>query len=61
MRFSGRTVVVTGAASGIGDLPQLSATVIGATQLPVLSDLPQLGSDILKGQVKGRVVVDVNG
>ena len=26
-----------------------------------LSDLPQLGSDILKGKVKGRVVVDVNG
>ena len=25
-----------------------------------LSDLPQLGADILKGQVKGRVVVDVN-
>jgi len=26
----------------------------------VLSDLPQLGRDILKGQVRGRVVVDVN-
>ena len=26
-----------------------------------LGDLPQLGADILKGQVKGRVVVDVNG
>lgn len=26
-----------------------------------LSDLPQLGADILKGQVQGRVVVDVNG
>lgn len=25
-----------------------------------LEDLPKLGSDILKGQVKGRVVVDVN-
>lgn len=25
-----------------------------------LSDLPSLGSDILKGQVRGRVVVDVN-
>ena len=25
-----------------------------------LSDLPALGSDILKGQIKGRVVVDVN-
>jgi acrylyl-CoA reductase (NADPH) len=25
-----------------------------------LSDLPQLGADILNGQVKGRVVVDVN-
>lgn len=27
----------------------------------VLSDLPDLGRAILKGQVKGRVVVDVNG
>lgn len=26
----------------------------------VLSDLPGLGADILKGQVRGRVVVDVN-
>ncbi|PSL17265.1 acryloyl-CoA reductase [Shimia abyssi] len=26
-----------------------------------LEDLPQLGADILKGQVQGRVVVDVNG
>jgi len=25
-----------------------------------LADLPGLGGDILKGQVKGRVVVDVN-
>ena len=25
-----------------------------------VADLPQLGRDILKGQVKGRVVVDVN-
>ncbi|MEM9576278.1 MAG: acryloyl-CoA reductase [Pseudomonadota bacterium] len=40
------------------DLPmdKLDAMVRPAT----LSDLPQLGSDILKGQVKGRVVVDVN-
>ncbi|MBE1282162.1 MAG: acryloyl-CoA reductase [Rhodobacteraceae bacterium] len=40
------------------DLPmdKLEAMVHPAT----LSDLPQLGSDILKGQVKGRVVVDVN-
>ena len=29
-------------------------------QLATLSDLPALGKDILKGQVKGRVVVDVN-
>ncbi len=29
-------------------------------QPAVLADLPQLGADILKGQVKGRVVVDVN-
>lgn len=29
-------------------------------QPATLADLPQLGADILKGQVKGRVVVDVN-
>jgi len=28
--------------------------------LATLEDLPKLGSDILKGQIKGRVVVDVN-
>ncbi len=41
------------------DLPmdKLEAMV----QPAVLSDLPGLGRDILKGQVKGRVVVDVNG
>ncbi|MEE4188048.1 MAG: acryloyl-CoA reductase [Roseobacter sp.] len=40
------------------DLPmdKLEAMVRPAT----LSDLPGLGADILKGQVKGRVVVDVN-
>jgi len=40
------------------DLPmdKLEEMVLPAT----LSDLPQLGKDILKGQVKGRVVVDVN-
>ena len=40
------------------DLPmdKLEAMVQSAT----LSDLPKLGADILKGQVKGRVVVDVN-
>lgn len=40
------------------DLPmdKLEAMIQPAT----LSDLPQLGSDILQGQVKGRVVVDVN-
>ncbi|WP_170760544.1 acryloyl-CoA reductase [Ruegeria lacuscaerulensis] len=40
------------------DLPmqKLEAMVHPAT----LSDLPQLGADILNGQVKGRVVVDVN-
>lgn len=39
------------------DLPmdKLEAMVTPAT----LSDLPGLGADILKGQVKGRVVVDV--
>jgi len=40
------------------DLPmdKLEAMVVPAT----LGDLPQLGRDILKGQVRGRVVVDVN-
>jgi acrylyl-CoA reductase (NADPH) len=40
------------------DLPmeKLEAMV----QPAVLSDLPRLGAEILKGQVKGRVVVDVN-
>ena len=40
------------------DLPmdKLDAMIQPAT----LSDLPSLGRDILKGQVKGRVVVDVN-
>jgi acrylyl-CoA reductase (NADPH) len=39
------------------DLPmdKLEAMVVPAT----LEDLPQLGADILKGQVRGRVVVDV--
>ncbi|PJI91734.1 acrylyl-CoA reductase (NADPH) [Yoonia maricola] len=41
------------------DLPmdKLEAMIQPAT----LNDLPQLGRDILQGQVKGRVVVDVNG
>ena len=40
------------------DLPmdKLAAMIQPAT----LSDLPGLGADILKGRVKGRVVVDVN-
>ena len=40
------------------DLPmdKLEAMIQPAT----LEDLPRLGKDILKGQVKGRVVVDVN-
>ncbi|MEM0924325.1 MAG: acryloyl-CoA reductase [Pseudomonadota bacterium] len=40
------------------DLPmdKLEAMMTPAT----LSDLPKLGADILKGQVQGRVVVDVN-
>ncbi|MEX0319726.1 MAG: acryloyl-CoA reductase [Ruegeria sp.] len=40
------------------DLPmdKLEAMIQPAT----LSDLPRLGADILQGQVKGRVVVDVN-
>ena len=32
----------------------------GMVQEATLSDLPKLGADILNGQVKGRVVVDVN-
>ncbi|NRB00931.1 MAG: oxidoreductase [Rhodobacteraceae bacterium] len=41
------------------DLPldKLEEMVVPAT----LEDLPGLGRDILKGQVRGRVVVDVNG
>lgn len=30
------------------------------TQDAVLADVPRLGSEILKGHVRGRVVVDVN-
>ncbi|MGB0958656.1 MAG: acryloyl-CoA reductase [Halocynthiibacter sp.] len=37
-------------------MDKLDAMITPAT----LGDLPQLGRDILKGQVKGRVVVDVN-
>ncbi|MBE0453948.1 MAG: oxidoreductase [Roseovarius sp.] len=41
------------------DLPmdKLEAMIVPAT----LDDLPRLGAEILKGQVRGRVVVDVNG
>ncbi len=41
----------------VTDLPmdKLEAMIQPAT----LADLPQLGADILKGQVKGRVVIDV--
>jgi len=40
------------------DLPldKLEAMIVPAT----LNDLPKLGADILKGQIMGRVVVDVN-
>ncbi len=31
------------------------------TEVATLADLPALGKSILKGQVKGRVVIDVNG
>jgi acrylyl-CoA reductase (NADPH) len=37
-------------------MEKLEAMIQPAT----LSDLPALGAAILKGQVKGRVVVDVN-
>jgi acrylyl-CoA reductase (NADPH) len=36
---------------------KLGAMVVEAT----LDDLQKLGADILAGQVRGRVVVDVNG
>ena len=41
------------------DLPldKLDSMIVEAR----LADLPRLGGDILKGQVRGRVVVDVNG
>lgn len=38
------------------DMDKLEAMIVPAA----LSDLPQLGRDILKGQVRGRVVVDLN-
>ena len=38
-------------------MDKLEAMVVPAT----LEDLPRLGADILKGQVRGRVVVDVAG
>ena len=43
----------------VSDLPmeKLEAMI----QPAALADLPDLGADILKGRVKGRVVVDVNG
>ena len=37
-------------------MDKLEAMIRPAT----LADLPRLGADILKGQVQGRVVVDVN-
>ena len=37
-------------------LEKLEAMIQPAT----LADLPRLGAEILKGQVRGRVVVDVN-
>ncbi|WP_435141861.1 acryloyl-CoA reductase [Pseudopelagicola sp. nBUS_19] len=40
------------------DLPLSKLNDMG--QPAVLSDLPKLGADILKGQVQGRVVLDVN-
>ena len=41
-------------AQGVGD--KLDAMINEAT----LGDLPRLGGEILKGRVRGRVVVDVN-
>lgn len=42
----------------VSDLPM--AKLEAMIQPASLADLPGLGADILKGQVKGRVVVDVN-
>ena len=41
------------------DLPldKLESMIVEAT----LGDLPRLAGEILKGQIKGRIVVDVNG
>ena len=41
-------------------LEQLAAVDYSVGRFHYLSDLPALGVDILKGHVKGRVVVDVN-
>jgi acrylyl-CoA reductase (NADPH) len=38
-------------------MDKLDSMIVPAT----LEDLPKLGADILKGQVRGRVVVDVRG
>jgi len=38
------------------DFDKLESMIVNAK----LEDLPKLGKDILKGQVQGRVVVDVN-
>jgi len=40
------------------DLPMYKLAAM--VQPAVLSELPQLGRDILAGQIRGRVVVDVN-
>ena len=37
-------------------MDKLEAMIVEKT----LEDLPRTGADILKGQVRGRVVVDVN-
>jgi acrylyl-CoA reductase (NADPH) len=37
-------------------MEKLEGMITSAT----LADLPELGKDILKGQVRGRIVVDVN-
>jgi len=49
---------VTGWQRIAGDLPM--ATLEAMVQPASLHDLPDLGRQILKGQIKGRVVVDVN-
>ncbi|MEO0362509.1 MAG: oxidoreductase, partial [Pseudomonadota bacterium] len=57
MRPYGDRVEAWGRIASDLSMAKLEAMVEPAT----LADLPALGAAILKGEVKGRVVVDVNG